>query len=148
MQAVGVVPDDPDGDRQILELAAAQIGHAAVLRGPARELEPADIDLALRYLPDVRVIVTVGAARAVVVTASEHASWSGAALVVVDDAAGNGRGVPADLPDGAIELQAPPSDPDGTFAGFVGALAARLNAGVLPAEAWAATSRELAVDRV
>lgn len=148
MQAIGVIPDDPGGDRRILELVASRIGHAAVLRGPARELEPADIDLALSYLPEVRVIVTVGLAPAIVGIASQHLSWSGASLIVIDDASGDGRGVRADLPDGAIELQAPPSDPDGTFAGFVGVLAARLDAGAAPADAWAATMRELAVDSI
>lgn len=151
VQAIGIVPDDPEGDRRVLELAVGRVGHAALLRGPERELEPADVDLGLRYLPEVRVIVTVGLPRSVVVKAAEHVGWSGAALVVIDDAAADGAGAgvgTAELPGGAIVLQAPPSDPDGTFAGFVGAFAARLDAGEMPADAWATTTRELAVDPV
>ena len=65
VQVVGVVPDRAEGDRILLELATANVGHAAVLREPARDLEAADLDLALRYLPEVRVIVVVALAPAV-----------------------------------------------------------------------------------
>ncbi|MEW5992555.1 MAG: hypothetical protein AB1736_14595 [Chloroflexota bacterium] len=140
VQVVGIVPDDPDGDRRLLDLAEAGVGHAAVLRGPARALEAADLDLALRYLPEVRVVVLVEPVAAVLDVAAGRAEWSGAALLVVGGPEG-----PA-LPDSAIVLQPPRSDPDGTFAGFVGALAVHLDGGETPADAWAATTRELAVD--
>jgi hypothetical protein len=148
VQVVGIVADDPDGDRCLLELATANISHAAVLRGPARDLESADIDLALRYLPDVKVIVTVDVAPAGVAVASEQAGWSGAALIVIGAAIAGVAATPPDLPDRAIVIQAPASDPEGTFAGFVGVFAARLDSGAAPADAWAATTRELAVDLV
>jgi hypothetical protein len=148
VQLVGVVPDDDDGDRQLLELATANVGHAAVLRGPARDLEPADVDLALRYLPDVRVIVTVDVAPAGVAVASERAGWSGAALVVIRSVRDQGPATSPELPDSAVVMEAPASDPDGTFAGFVGTFAARLDAGATSTDAWAATTRELAVDPV
>jgi len=148
-QVVAVVPDDPGGDRRLLELAAAGVGHAAVLRGPARALEAADVDLALRYLADVRVVVAVGLAESVVAAVAERATWAGTVLVVIGEPGSDGAGVGAvTLPEGAIVLEAPGSDPDGTFAGFVGALAARLDRGATPADAWAATTRELAVDPV
>lgn len=148
VQAVGVVPDDPDGDRRLLELAVAGVGHAAVLRGPARTLDAADVDLALRYLSDVRVVVTVGLTTAAVAAAAERANWAGAPLIAIRDA-GTGRDAePGGLPDGAIVLEAPASDPVGTFAGFVGAFAARMDEGATPADAWAATTRALAVDPV
>jgi hypothetical protein len=147
VQVVGLVPDEPAGDRLLLELAAERIGHAAVLREPARDVEAADLDLALRYLPEVRVIVVVAMAPGVVAAAAEHAAWSGAALVVLDRGSDGGEPAP-ELPEGAVVLQAPASDPDGTFAGFVGAFAARLDGGATPADAWAATTRELAVDAI
>ena len=147
VEIVGIVPDDPDGDVRMLALAAADVGHAAVLRGPARPLEAEDVELALRYLPEVRVIVVVDAPAAALRAAHEQAGWSGAALIVVR---GVSAAVPevddATLPEGAVVLEAPASDPDGTFAGFVGAFAARLDEGATPSDAWAATTRALAVD--
>lgn len=149
VQAVGVVSDDAEGDRRIHELVAAGVGHAAVLRGPVRPLDAADVDLALRYLADVRVVVTVGLAEAAVASAAERATWGGATLIVVNSPGSTGNGTEvAAVPEDAIVLEAPASDPDGTFAGFVGSLAARLDGGATPADAWAATTRELAVDPV
>jgi hypothetical protein len=148
IQAVGVVPDDSEGDRRLLELVAAGVGHVAVLRGPARTLEGADVDLALRYLSDVRVVVTVGLVPAAVAAAAERASWAGAPLIVIRDAETGADAEAGELPDGTIVLEAPASDPDGTFAGFVGAFAARMDEGTTPADAWAATTRTLAVDPV
>jgi hypothetical protein len=148
VQAVGVVPDDPEGDRALMELSAAGVGHVAVLRGPGRALEGADVDLALRYLADVRVVVGIGLDGGAAAAAAERAGWAGATLIVVRRA-----GLAADAPGGevaggGIELEAPASDPDGTFAGFVGALAAGIDAGATPADAWTATTRSLAVDAV
>ena len=148
VQVVGVLPEGPVADRLLLELAAEGIGHAAVLREPARDLEAADLDLALRYLPEVRVVVVVEMQSPVVAAAAERTQWSGAALIVLGRAPGDGTALPADLPDGVIVLEAPASDPDATFAGFVGAFAARLDAGATAADAWAATTHELAVDSV
>ena len=150
VQLVAIVPDDPEGDRRLLELAAAGVGHAAVLRGPNRPLEAADVDLALRYLADVRVVIAIGLEAGPVATAAERAAWSGATLLVVvpssRTAAGAGTAVAADLPSGAFVLEAPRSDPEGTFAGFVGTLAAGMDAGASPADSWALTTRALAVD--
>jgi hypothetical protein len=148
VQIVGVLPEGPVADRLLLELAAEGIGHAAVLREPARELEAADLDLALRYLPEVRVVIVVEMPAPIVAAAAEETQWSGAALIVLDRAAGEGEGPSPDLPDAAVVLEAPESDPDATFAGFVGAFAARLDSGATAADAWAATTRELAVDPV
>jgi hypothetical protein len=145
---VGIVPDDPEGDRVLLDLSAAGVSHAAVLRGPARSLESADVDLALRYLSDVRVVVSVGMEAAAVAAAADRASWAGAPLVVIGEGGQGADTGPAGFPDGAIVLEAAASDPDGTFAGFIGSLVARMDAGATPADAWAATTRALAVDPV
>jgi hypothetical protein len=146
VQLVSVVADEAEGDAWLLELGTAGVGHAAVLRESPRPLEGADLDLALRYLPEARVIVVVDAATEVEAVAAEHAAWSGAALVVVRGGSGDRPDPQSSLPDSTIVLEAPRLDPDGTFAGFVGALAARLDAGATPADAWAATTSELAID--
>lgn len=101
-------------------------------------LEPADIDLALRYLPDYRVLVVAdpvsAASLAVVVAASR---WSGAALIVLVP---HGSEPPADVGEATI-LETPESDPDDAFGSVVGAYAAALDRGEEPAEAFATASQ-------
>ena len=145
-QVIGIVPDGAVGDRRLISLASAGVGHAAVLRSAPRELEPADVELALRYLPDVRVVVDAGGPPELLPTLADGAAYGGATFILVGDHAATAAA--KDLPPSAIVLEAPAGDPDGTFAGFVGALAARLDGGAVPADAWAATVRELAVDAV
>ena len=146
VQVIGIVPDGVDGDRRLVDLAAAGIGHAAVLRTAVRSLEAADVELALRYLPDIGVVVATDATPALIPALLDGAGYAGAALLLIVDAEATLD--PASLPSTAIVLQAPAHDPDATFAGFVGAFAARLDGGAVPADAWAATVRELAVDPV
>jgi hypothetical protein len=144
VEAVGVVPADEIGDRRLLELATLGVGHAAVLRSSAQRLDGADLDLALRYLPEVRAVVLVEPERELLEPAIAAAAWSGAALIVITSA---GASELDDLGD-AVVLAPPPVDPDGTFAGFVAALAGRLAAGEDAATAFGATVDDLAVDRV
>lgn len=168
-EVVGVVPAGAIGDRQLVELAAARVGHATVVRSAAPGIEPADLDLALRYLPDVRVVVMVAPSTALLATASTASAWSGATLIVVgtlDAAASAAAAGAADAPvardapvainettfpaaDDAltpIVLEPPAHDPDGAFAGVVAALAVRLDAGEDPASAWRSTIAALAID--
>ena len=109
-------------------------GPTATSSGPT--LEPADIELALRYLPDYRVLVVaeplVPEALQVVVAASR---WSGAALILVVP---NGS-EPLDIRDATV-LEAPADDPDDAFASMVGGYAAALDRGEEPAEAFASAS--------
>jgi pfkB family carbohydrate kinase len=99
-------------------------------------LEPADIELALRYLPDYRVLVVaeplLPEALHVVVAASR---WSGAALILVVPRGSE----PLDLPDATV-LEAPADDPDDAFASVVGGYSAALDRGEEPAEAFASAS--------
>jgi hypothetical protein len=139
-ELVGIVAPDPPGDRLLAGLSEAGVGHAAVMRDRPRDLEPADLELALRYLPDVRAVVIVRPAGPLLSAAAAAASWSGASLVVVADP---DRPPPADP--SAIVLQAPRHDPDGAFAGVVAALAARLDGGADPTEAWRTTSAALGI---
>lgn len=146
VQVIGIVPDGADGDRRLISLAAAGVGHAAVLRSVPRALEPADVELALRYLPDVRVVIDAAGPAALLATLADGAAYGGGTFILVGDRTATKE--PGALPASAIVLEAPADDPDGTFAGFVGALAARLDGGAVPADAWAATVRALAVDAV
>jgi hypothetical protein len=145
VEIVGLVPGDAGGDRRLIELATQGVGHAAVLRSPGEALEAADLDLALRYLPAVGTIVLVDDGRGeLIATAAAAAAWGAAGLIVV---AMGGDGT-ADLPAAALVLQPPAHDPDGTFAGFVAALAIRLDAGEESAGALRSTIAALAVDPV
>ncbi|HEY8437466.1 MAG TPA: hypothetical protein VIK65_02530 [Candidatus Limnocylindrales bacterium] len=173
VQLIGKVGEGPDGDAVLLDVAAAGIGHVAVLRdaeavpvadtsgddgrtdvsidqlseidegddGNASRraprstpiLEAADLELALRYLPEYSVVVVAepldaDALRAVVAAAG----WGGARLVVI--------GAGDDLPDDATVLEAPDDDAESAFADAVGRYAAALDRGVEPREAFAAAS--------
>jgi hypothetical protein len=175
VQVVGRVGDDAVGDAVLLDMAAAGIGHVAVLRAAGQptsvQPEPAtddaapgaalddekaeaddgraadgenelavdagDLELALRYLPDYRVLVVATEldppAWATVIAAT---SWSGAHLIGLVRAGG----APADVPEDATILERPAADADGTFAAMVGRYAAGLDSGEEPAAAFAAAS--------
>lgn len=154
VEMVGVAAPDADGDARLLDLAAAGVGHATVIRTGAAGLEPADLELALRYLPEIRAVVLVAPDASLLPVASAAADWTGAGLVIVRDAAAakNAGGATNSTISGsagaAIELDPPAADPDGTFAGFVAALALRLEAGERPERALRATLTDLAADPV
>ncbi len=164
VEMVGVVPADAAGDRRLVGLASAGIGHATVIRTGANGIEPADLELALRYLPEVRAIVLVRPDVALLPAATAAASWTTAGLVIVGpagameaerlaserpDPLGAGDAGPRDESgSGPIVLDPPSSDPEGTFAGFVAALAVRMDAGEPAGAAWSATVAALAVDPV
>jgi hypothetical protein len=178
VQLIGKVGEGSDGDAVLLAVAAAGIGHVAVLRdveavtiaadkapaelsdapideiagldgsadaigdeAPARSapgpaLDAGDLALALRYLPDYRVVVIAqeldAAALAAVV---EAARWAGAALVVATP----GAGATSALPDDTTVLEAP-ADAEGAFAQMVGRYAVALDGGAQPAAAFAGAS--------
>lgn len=151
-EVVGVAPPGALGDRQLVELATAGVGHATVTRSAAADIEPADLELALRYLPEVRVVALVAPPALLLATAHAASAWSGAALLVVGpldadavaaiDLAGAGDGGTR----APIVLEPPAHDPDGAFAGVVAALAVRLEAGEDLAGAWRSTLAALAID--
>jgi sugar/nucleoside kinase (ribokinase family) len=100
-------------------------------------VDAADVELALRYLPEYRVVVVVDPLDdAALGAAADAARWAGATLVVVVAA---GAIPPAWLEPDATVLEAPAED-DGAFARFVGEYAARLDRGEPPADAFAAAS--------
>jgi ribokinase len=126
---------EPDADAEpFVEGAGDEPQSTDAPAGPT--LEPADIELALQYLPDYRVLVvadTLTPASLEVVLAASR--WSGAALVIIVPQGSE----PADIP-GATILEAPEGDPDDAFASVVGGYAAALDRGEEPAEAFASAS--------
>ena len=145
VEMVGVAGADAAGDSLLLQLAAAGIGHATVVRSGADRLDAADLDLALHYLPEIRAMVLVAPDPSLIAPAAAEAGWSGAGIVLV---APKGAALDTSAAPKAIVLEPPPNDPDGTFAGLLAALAARLDAGQDPASAWKSAAKTLAVDPV
>lgn len=179
VELIGKVGRDPAGDAVLIALAADGIGHAAVLRDPARPtpalafepveddvplaaavgddeptddgwavpdprqamlaLDAGDLDLALRYLSDYRVLVIAEPladdALAVVV---EACAFGGAFLVVALEP----NGALPDLPAEATVFEAPDADPDGLFGRTVGRFAAGLDQGLAGAQALAQATSE------
>jgi hypothetical protein len=140
VQLVGRVVDDPDGDAMLLHLAGAGVSHVATLRQPATAdapvLEAADLDMALRYLPDVAVLVLASPDPGLTPVAVDAAAWNHAALVVLLP---HGAPVPDGLPGDATVLGSPASDPDDAFGTLVGAYAAALDRGLDAATAFRTT---------
>ena len=125
--ASGVVVDDEEdtGDNGLPSL------------GPP--IEAADLALALRYLPDYRVVVIAQPLDGAAATAvADAARWAGATLVAV-----TWPGVDVTpLPDDTTLLEAPRRDAAAAFASMVGRYAAALDSGVPAADAFAAASAD------
>jgi hypothetical protein len=148
--ADGADAEPADAEPADADTAAAGPGDAS-RRSAADEAPPAglpldaaDVELAMRYLPDCRVIVVAAPLRADAVEAIVGATrWSGAQLIAIV-----GFEAPAGLPPEATVLEAPTSDPDGAFAAIVAAYAVGLDRGASPADAFRSASGELGVTAV
>jgi hypothetical protein len=141
VELVARIPDDPIGDRLLGALSAAGVGHVATLRQPAGDvtpvLEAADLELGLRYLSDVSVVVlTELVDPGLVSVATDAVAWNRGSLIAIVAA---GAIVPPGFPSDATVFEGPDTDPDGAFAGLVGAYAAALDAGTDVATAFEAT---------
>jgi ribokinase len=147
VELVGSVGDDAAGDAVAVALGRAGVGHAALLRDPAGltqvagaaeadrlpRLDARDLDLALRYLPDCRVlVVTEPLPPEVMAVVVEAAQYHSAALVVV---VSEGTDEPVGLPATATVLSAP-ADDGAAFCALVGCYAAALAAGQAATDAW------------
>ncbi len=125
---------DPDVEPFDDDSASRTVASATAATAPP-PLDAEDIELALRYLSDYRVIVVADPlAEASLAVVARAASWASAALVVVTP---TGVGAAADLPPDATVFEAPPSDSDGTFAGVVGSYASAIDQGSTPTDAFA-----------
>jgi sugar/nucleoside kinase (ribokinase family) len=134
-RATPVVPTAPsdDGDPFADGDDGSAVPVAASGDGPAPTLEPADVELALRYLTDFRCLVLAEPLpEGVVRVAAEAARYSGAELVVV---AGSAVASTWNLPAEALVLGAPDHDRDGDFARVLGDLAAAVDRGLTAAAA-------------
>ncbi len=163
-ELVGSVGDDPEGDRAIVLLGRAGVGHAALLRdpaghtplagkdrGPLPRLEAADIELGLGYLADIRVLILAeplppdGAAAAL--TAAAYHGASVIAIVPSGSSEPAAGGVPELGPTAPrFDLEAPRGE-IAPFAEMVGRLAAGLARGDEPALAFAAATRSIGWER-
>jgi hypothetical protein len=187
VQIVGRVGEDAAGDAVLLDLAAAGVGHVAVLREPTHStptappapgtpaspdgpdlgesiladdgsddgsdggeasnpdppglsMDAADLELALRYLPDYRVIVLAADLEPEALdTVVGAAGWAGAQLVALVGADSGSVG----LPPAATVLERPRSDPERAFAHVVAAYALALDQGREPQEAFGDAARSL-----
>ena len=156
VELVGKVGDDPEGDGLAVELEREGVGHAALLRdpsaatphaghGPGSEtgvpVSSADVELALRYLTDAKVIIAVRQGDPSVAGAIEEAAgYAGAHLIVVEHGnADGGRGGGGDGAGASTEtvtrLTAAAKD-EGAFAAVVGGYAAALDRGERPTTAF------------
>jgi sugar/nucleoside kinase (ribokinase family) len=187
VELAGSIGDDPEGDRVIVELGRAGIGHAAMLRDPSARtpstgpampgaaaalgrplprLEAADVELALGYLADCRVLLVAETLDPDALAAGLRAAeYHDAAVVIVAEA---GAVDPDDLGDRVTLLERPAGVPEAddatpvaedgealaegravprsgeaiedeaAFAGFVAEYALRLDRGEPPARAFAA----------
>jgi sugar/nucleoside kinase (ribokinase family) len=145
VQLVAKLADDQSGDEIVLALSRRSVGHAALLRVPSRlgdqtvgVLEEGDLELALQYLADFRVVILTeplsqGALRIV----AAAASYAGAYFILVLPAGAE----PEAAPDATTILEAPTADPYGAFAGLVGRYAAALDRGVPAEEAFRDATR-------
>jgi sugar/nucleoside kinase (ribokinase family) len=125
------VTAEADGDE------ASAVAVAVAQEAAGSSLDSGDLELALQYLPDYRVvIVTETLGEPALATVSAAARWAGAQLIVVVPSGTSGRG----MPDDATVLESPPADPDGAFAAVIGAYATALDRGASPAEAFASAS--------
>jgi sugar/nucleoside kinase (ribokinase family) len=164
VEIVGSIGDDPEGDRVVIELGRADVGHAALLRDPAARtpivgrpsgerplprLDAADVELGLRYVPKCRVLVLADELEPdTLATALEAADYHSSAVVMIAAAGSVDASL---LPDSVTLLERPePEDEEGAadaaslaaddadFAGFIAEYAMRLDRGEAPADAFGA----------
>lgn len=164
VELVGAVGDDPEGDRIVIELGRAGVGHAALMRDPATHtplvgqprdtrplprLDAADVELGLRYQRECRVLViSAELDPPALVAAQEAAEFHGAAVVMV---AASGAVDPESLGPEVTLLERPAvEDPesgedavvvaadDADFGAFVAQYAVYLDRGESPAAAFSA----------
>jgi hypothetical protein len=170
VELVGAIGDDPEGDRIVVALGRAGVGHAALMRDPATRtplvgqprdarplprLDAADVELGLRYQPECRVLV-VGAelSSEALAQALEAAEFHAAAVIVVAAAGAVDPEVlgpevtllerPAVEDAESVEDAVIVATDDADFGAFVAEYAVRLDRGERPSDAFAAALGESA----
>lgn len=123
-----------DDDRDPWSFSPASIEPSDPADRPA--LDIADVELALRYLPDIRVVVVVEPAAGMSSSTATEAAAAGAHLVVILET-GAARTTEIDgLPGDALVLAAPDGPGPTTFATLVGRYAAMIDTGTEPGRAF------------
>lgn len=166
VELVGSIGDDPEGDRVVVLLGQAGVGHAALLRdpaghtplapagrtpvepaddrAPAPRLEAEDVELGLRYLAEIRVLVLAGPLEPGAQQAAlDAARYHGAAVVAVVPP---GSEPDAGLAESGTVLEAPEEDV-ASFAEMVGRYAAGMATGMPAPEAFAAATEAIGWER-
>lgn len=164
VELVGAIGDDPEGDRIVVELGRAGVGHAALMRDPAtrtpivgqpREarslprLDAPDVELGMRYQHECRVLVIGAELEPGALAAAQEAAEFHSAAVVMVAAAGTvnpeslGPAVtllerPAAEDEESVEDAVVVAADDADFGAFVAEYAVRLDRGENPAGAFAA----------
>ena len=155
VELAGTVGDDSAGGALAVALARHGVGHAALLRiasvatpraGDADRLpglEAPEIDLALRYLPECRVLVIAEPLSAEAERAAiEAAAYHGAAVVgLVADSADGADGAATRGLAAAVTMLLLPLEPGSPFAELVARYAVGLDAGQSAAAAFDAARR-------
>ena len=140
--ATPIVPETADdgaddGPPGVVATADESDDATALPAGGGLALDAADVELALRYLPDYRVLVAVpGLDPKAMGTVVDAAGWSGARLIVIVDAAST----PPEVPPDATVLQRPADADVEAFASVVARYAVELDGGGEPGAAFAAAA--------
>jgi sugar/nucleoside kinase (ribokinase family) len=130
---------DPADDLTAPGKASAPPSADSIAESGALSLDPGDLDLALRYLGDFRVLVLAESPSAALAeVAADAAAFVGASLIALVEGA---DAFPLELADATL-LAAPVDDPEGAFARVVGRYAAALDRGQDPARAFSAATAE------
>ena len=128
--AVVPVPDEVDPDLLADPEEEPDAGWTSLGPPGSATLDGGDLELALRYLDGFSVaVVGEPLEPSSLEIVAEAAAYAGATLVVLAP----GGADPGPIPDRAVVLEAPATDPDGVFARTVGAFAAAVDAGTDPA---------------
>ncbi len=164
VELVGSIGDDPEGDRVVVELGRAGVGHSALLRDPATHtplvgeardahplprLDAADVELGMRYLHECKVLVVSAELEPeALLKAQEAADFHSAAMVMVASAGSVDPGLlgadvtllerPAAEDSEAVADAVVVAADDAEFAALVAEYAVRLDHGDSPARAFAA----------
>ncbi len=121
--------DEPESDDDPSPTAAS-----APSAPPGPALDAADVELGLRYITDFAVVVLAEPADPpTIAVVADATRWGEARMVLVVSAH---QSLPTGLPDDVVVFESPASDPDGAFAGLVGAFAASLDEGTEPGAAF------------
>ena len=141
-ERTAVVPDElVEGPDPASEVAAAP---PSTSTAESAHLEAADVNLALRYLPQIGVIVAVHLPDDVLAEAVAAATWADTALVVIVPA---GTSVPKGLPPTAVTLEIDDQD-ESAGGAAVGRYAAALDRGDAPRDAFEALVTSVSTESV